>query len=202
MVMRVTFQSGALELEGELAVAAGSTRAAVICHPHPQYGGDMDNSVVCVVAAALRDAGHATLRFNFRGVGASGGSYDGGVGEVEDARAAVRYLCTRAGSARVILAGYSFGAIVALRAGVSEQVDALIAVAPPLASGEAVLADLGGKRKLFILGDRDQFCTPAMLQQALTRVAEPKTVVIAPGVDHFWAGGERMLAQVVQAFAK
>lgn len=200
--MKVAFDSGSLRLEGDLALRAGCIRAAVVCHPHPQYGGDMDNPVVCAVAGALHDAGYATLRFNFRGVGASAGVYGGGTGEIEDACAAVRYMCSRGGSTRVTLAGYSFGAIVALQAGaLMEEVDCLIAIAPPLALGESLLPDPCEKKKLFILGDRDQFCTPASLQQALARIAQPKTVVILPGADHFFAGHESALTRAVRSFA-
>jgi alpha/beta superfamily hydrolase len=88
----VRFPSGALWLEGRLSIPAGATRAAVVCHPHPQYGGDMDNSVVVATAAALGRRGIATLRFNFRGVGQSEGSYGEGVAELGDARAAVERL--------------------------------------------------------------------------------------------------------------
>ncbi len=201
--MKVAFHSGSLHLEGDLIVRAGGTRAAVVCHPHPQYGGDMDNPVVCAVAGALHDAGCATLRFNFRGVGASAGIFGDGVGEIEDARAAVRYMCARTGSARVTLAGYSFGAIVALQAGAPmDEVDCLIAIAPPLTFGESLLPDPCEKKKLFILGDRDQFCTPAKLQQALVRIAPPQAVVILPGADHFFAGHEGAVAGAVRSFAR
>ncbi len=90
--MRVTFRCDALEIEGELTLPSRGTAGAVICHPHPQYGGDMDNPIILTVTRALQQAGFSTLRFNFRGVGGSDGSYGGGVGEADDARAAVRYL--------------------------------------------------------------------------------------------------------------
>ena len=199
--MRVTFRSGALDLEGELVLLPGSRRTAVVCHPHPQYGGDMDNSVVCAVAGALQDAGYATLRFNFRGVGGSTGVYGGGVGEIEDARSAVRYLRERGGTAGITLAGYSFGALVGLQAGMSmEEVDWLIAVAPPLAFGEIGFWGQCTKEKLFIVGDRDQFCSLAKLREALARIAGPKTLRIVAGADHFFAGHERGVADAVGAF--
>jgi alpha/beta superfamily hydrolase len=151
--MRATFASGDLNLEGELTLPGSCSRGAVICHPHPQYGGDMDDPVVCAVARALQEAGHATLRFNFRGVGASTGRYGGGAGEGDDLRAAVRFLIERSGASRVTLAGYSFGAMIALQVGPDvPQVDQLIAVAPPLSffglDGIAACT----KEKLFVVG--------------------------------------------------
>jgi alpha/beta superfamily hydrolase len=199
--MRLTFQSGGLDLEGDLVLPPNCTRGAVVCHPHPQYGGDMDNTVVCAGAGALQRAGCATLRFNFRGVGASTGVYGGGVGETEDARNAVRYLRARCGGALITLAGYSFGALVGLQAGISmEEVDRLIAVAPPLAFADLAFLSQCEKEKLFIVGDRDQFCSLAKLQQALATIAEPKTLRIVPGADHFFAGHERGVADAVRAF--
>jgi alpha/beta superfamily hydrolase len=201
--MRVTFRSGALDLEGELVLPPDSGRAAVVCHPHPQYGGDMDNSVVCAVAGALQEAGYATLRFNFRGAGGSTGVYGGGVGEIEDASSAVRFLRERSGCSQVTLAGYSFGALVGLQAGMSmEEVDRLVAVAPPLAFGEIGFLGKCTKEKLFIVGDRDQFCSLARLQDVLARMAEPKTLRVVSGADHFFIGHERRVADAVRAFAE
>jgi len=196
--MRVTFRSGALDLEGDLLFPPGCAQAAVVCHPHPQYGGDMDNSVVCAIGRALQQAGYATLRFNFRGVGASTGVYGGGAGEIEDARNAVRYLREHGGGARITLAGYSFGALVGLQAGMAmEEVDRLIAVAPPLAFADLAFLSQCEKEKLFIVGERDQFCSPAKLREALARIAEPKTLRIVPGADHFFAGHERSVADAL-----
>jgi uncharacterized protein len=199
--MHVTFPSGPLTLEGELTSPDGAPRGAVICHPHPQYGGDMDNPVVLAVAGALRDAGHTTLRFNFRGVGASGGSYGGGVGEVEDLRAAVQFLVQQTGSRSVTLAGYSFGAIVALQVGPSApQVDRLVAVAPPLSFADLEPVASWPKDKLFIVGDHDQYCSVAQLIAQLARVAEPKHHQVIAGADHFFAGYTPAVAAGVRSF--
>ncbi len=201
--MRVQFQSSGLALEGDLVVPAGVRGAAVICHPHPQYGGDMDNAVVCAVAGALMDAGCATLRFNFRGVGASGGVYAGGVGEVEDVCAAVRYLQERSTSERVTVAGYSFGAAVGLQAGCSmPQVDRLIAIAPPLTFFDLRFLNACVKEKLFVVGDCDQFCNLETLRQQLASVAEPKSLHVLRGADHFFGGREAALRDLVRSFAE
>jgi alpha/beta superfamily hydrolase len=199
--MKLTFKSGALDLEGDLFSLPNCARGAVVCHPHPQYGGDMNNAVVCAVVGVLQEAGYATLRFNFRGVGTSTGVYGGGVGEIEDARNAVRYLRERSGGAAITLAGYSFGALVGLQAGMSmDEVDRLIAVAPPLAFTDLTFLSQCEKGKLFIVGDRDQFCSLTELREALVRIAGPNTLRIVPGADHFFAGRERGVADALRPF--
>src|SRR5437867_9908494 len=123
-----------LTLEARLAVPASPGGGIVVCHPHPLYGGDMDNPVVIRVAEVAESLGIATLRFNFRGVGASTGQHGGGEAEVEDIKAARAAMAERlpAGSA-IGLAGYSFGAAVAARvAATTSDLPALALVAPPL----------------------------------------------------------------------
>ena len=199
--MRVTFRSGELTIEGALAPSDGATRGAVVCHPHPQYGGDMNNNVVMAVSKVLHDSGQATLRFNFRGVGASDGSYSNGVGEAEDARAAVTYLIERAGVQAITLAGYSFGAMVVLQAGVNlPAVDRLIAVAPPLAFFSLDGLSACTQEKLFIVGDNDQYCSVAQLTRQLSSVAAPKAHQVVHGADHFFIGYETALTESVRAF--
>jgi alpha/beta superfamily hydrolase len=201
--MHVTFPSGTLTLEGDLHGVKDATGCAVICHPHPQYGGDMDNSVVRAVASALVDSGHVTLRFNFRGVGASTGSYGSGVGEAEDLRAAVRFLHDHTAAQRVALAGYSFGAMVTLQAGpTTAAADRLIAVAPPLSFFSLTCVSTSTQDKLFIVGDRDQYCSVADLAQQLASVAEPKSQRIVRGADHFFVGHETALREAVRSFTR
>lgn len=199
--VRVTFYSGELALEGDLIIAEQCRSAAVVCHPHPQYGGDMHNPVVQAVCTALRRAGLATLRFNFRGVGASHGTFSGGAGEVEDAHAAVRYVIQRSGASRVTLAGYSFGAMVALQAGTQmAEVDRLIAIAPPLAFFDLECLASCPKDKFFIVGDRDQYCSVSALRQQLGGIARPVSERIVAGADHFFFGQEDAIAAAVCSF--
>src|SRR4029078_1238020 len=108
-------RSGDAELGGRLAAPPDAALGCVVCHPHPLYGGDMNSPVVVAVAPAPAAAGIATLRFDFRGAGTSGGTHGGGVPEIEDARAAVEMRARATGASRIAVAGYSLGSFVALR---------------------------------------------------------------------------------------
>ncbi len=162
----------------------------------------MDNHVVGAIEDGLRRASFATLRFNFRGVGQSTGRYHGGNGEQDDLHAAVAYLRRRSDIAVVTAAGYSFGAMVALRAGAeSLAVDRLIGVAPPLAFMDLGFLAASDKAKLFVVGDRDQYCSVAALRGQLARVAEPKDHVIVADADHFFLDHGDAVVAAVHAFA-
>ncbi len=216
---RIRFEADGLVLEGMLALPAGPvadsahphTRApahpltpataVVLCHPHPQYGGNMDYPLVRVVAEQLQRAGVATLRFNFRGVGLSQGSYGDMVGECADARAAVDLLAERARPARIVLAGYSFGAVIALRVGaVHPRVEHLIAIAPPLAVMPLDFLGDCRKPKLLLAGDRDQYCPIETFTAAVESLPPPKASARIGGADHFLAGFEREVAEHVVRF--
>jgi hypothetical protein len=160
----------------------------------------MHNSVVTAVCRALVEAGVAALRFNFRGVGRSQGRFGDGAGEREDALAALAYLGQREGvdPAKVGLAGYSFGAAVALMAA-DEQVAALVAISPP-AFGHVMAPSAVACPVLLITGDRDDVAPPAQVT-ALGRTLGPQCrVEVIPGADHFWWGHDEELAQAVVAF--
>src|ERR1700680_2219706 len=133
----VIFPSGALTLEGLFAQPEGlkTVRGAVVCHPHPLYGGSMYNNVVDAVLAAMWKKEWATLRFNFRGVGESEGEHGGGAGEAEDAAAAIAFLTSQAGVPRegAVLAGYSFGSIATVNASSKiKNLGGLVLVALPI----------------------------------------------------------------------
>ncbi len=201
--MQVMFPADGLVLEGDLHLSATPEQAAVVCHPHPQYGGDMDNNVVLALAGALQDAGWATLRFNFRGVGKSAGIYGDGVDEAKDARAAVRYLQERTALPRVTLAGYSFGAMVALEAGAEmPEVDQLIAVAPPLGFFDLRSLAACAKPKLFIVGGRDPFCGLSAFRALYAELAAPKASVEIPDADHFFWGADDSIREAVASFLR
>jgi alpha/beta superfamily hydrolase len=199
----LTFPSGDLTLEGLLhRPPVVPHPAVVVCHPHPLFGGDMHNSVVTAVCHALVESGIAALRFNFRGVGRSQGAFGDGVGEREDAVAALAYLHRREGvdSAKVGLAGYSFGAAVALMAA-DEQVAALAAISPPT-FGHDMAPPAVACPALLITGDRDDVAPPAQVT-ALGRTLGPQCrVEVVPGADHFWWGHDEKLAQAVVGFLR
>jgi alpha/beta superfamily hydrolase len=202
----VAFQSGDLKLEGLLhlpdAPSPSPRPGIVIAHPHPQYGGDMYNSVVQALCEAALSSGVAALRFNFRGVGFSDGAYDNGAGEIDDVAAAIDYLrgLPEIDTERVGLAGYSFGAMVALRAA-SDRADlgAVVSVANPTVRGPKVEIHMP-RPTLFITGDRDPYCDGALLEEYRTQIGPDVTVEIVPGVDHFWVGSEARLKESVGNF--
>lgn len=209
-----------LRLEGVLHAVGGDGQlpAAVICHPHPLGGGSMHNSVVVAIAHALVVLGVSALRFNFRGVGASEGIHDHGLGERDDVAGALDWLRAQPGVAPgcVSLIGYSFGACVALaQAYADPSVSAFAAVglavefcAPDfvnqLAKDDQVLSDsaLGSSScpKLFVTGERDRLAPPGELIKFVERLSAPRTVQIVPGADHFWWGSESRVGDLVADF--
>ncbi len=189
-----------LALEGVLHLTAATPAPGVaVCHPHPLYGGDMHNNVVTALCQALAAGGIAALRFNFRGVGRSQDSFDNGRGERADALAALDYLRTlpEIDSARLALAGYSFGAAVALLAA-DDSLRAVVAVSvPTIARG---LSDIGFScPALLVVGDRDQVAPPDRLA-GLAQVIPQARLAVVPGADHFWWGAEDSLADIVCDF--
>jgi alpha/beta superfamily hydrolase len=198
--VQVTFRSGDLTLEGLLANPGGNAPAVVVCHPHPLYGGSMYNNVVDAVLAAMWQAGYATLRFNFRGVGASDGEHDGGPGEVDDAVAAMAFLLAQTGVRRegAIMAGYSFGAMVAMTAGYARgDVARIVAVALPLAMADARIPDDASKPVLLVSGDRDSYSPVAGLQALESKIGGSARLEIIAGADHFFGGHETELSRAI-----
>jgi alpha/beta superfamily hydrolase len=197
--------AGALEarLDFPAASAASEPRApaacAVVCHPHPLFGGTLTNKVVHTLARTFNDAGMPSLRFNFRGVGASAGTHDAGPGEVQDALAAVRYCRERWPQARLWLAGFSFGAAVVIRASVAAVPAGLVAVAPAVDR-----MDIGTVRPecpwLVLLGDADDVVSPPrMLEWARGLQPQPAIQVLA-GAGHYFHGRLPELHDAVAAF--
>lgn len=202
---RITFTSGDLTLEGTVHVPDGDARSpgVVVCHPHPRYGGDMDNSVVTSVARAVCREGMAALRFNFRGVGRSEGEFDRGVGETQDAREAVSYLalCEGVDATRVGIAGYSFGAWMALEASVEhEAVQAVASLACPVQPFTRLGSMELLQPKLLLCGDLDHDFPREQFDFLAKRFNEPKEVEVVSGADHFFRGREHAIGQTVAEF--
>jgi alpha/beta superfamily hydrolase len=196
---------GRVVLEGALALPTNPAAGVVVCHPHPLYGGDMDSPVVLAVVEACAEAGLATLRFNFRGVGGSTGAWDDGRGEQEDVRAAVRTLRQRLPPerSRVALAGYSFGAAMAAAVADSgERLDGLALIAPPLAVHPGVLRAPSGVDGpvLVAAGSDDHYC-PAEGLATFARALPAATVTVIDGADHFFLTGLPQLSAALSAWA-
>lgn len=192
-----TIESDGLRLEGALHEGDGDLLALVL-HPHPQYGGDMHNHVVTAVCGALAEIGATTLRFNFRGAGRSEGAFDSGRGGANDARGAIDALRALRPDARLLLAGYSFGAMIAAAVAADVRPDALVLISPPLGMMRTPTID-PELRTLLITGEDDRIAPP----DALWALDAPnRTIVVAPGVDHGWWPGLDELMCAVEAFAR
>jgi alpha/beta superfamily hydrolase len=172
---------------------------AVVCHPHPLFGGTLSNKVVHTLARACNDSGMPSLRFNFRGVGASAGTHDGGAGEVQDALAVVRYGRQRWPQARLWLAGFSFGAAVAVRASVAAPPAGLVAVAPAVDRIEVGAVTPAGSW-LVLLGDADEVVSPQRMLDWARGLDPAPTLQVLPGAGHFFHGRLPELHQHVTAF--
>lgn len=196
---RVFFESGGLTIEGLYAPGDGS-KGVVVTHPHSQMGGSMQNNVVDALVGAFHDHGYATLRFNFRGVGRSGGRFDDGVGEQEDIKGAVAFL-RKNGLDDITLAGYSFGAWVGSRAlaGYDDLSD-VIMVSPPIDFVRFDFSPLTGRCGLVICGDRDQFCPLPSLEEIVGQLGCRLEVV--RGADHFYFGYEQSIREHLDDYLK
>ena len=198
----ITFLSGALTLEGLLAKPVGvqPVRGAVVCHPHPLYGGSMYNNVVDAVLAAMWKKEWATLRFNFRGVGESQGEHEGGAGEAEDAAAAMSFLTSQSGVQRdgAVLAGYSFGSVAAMTASPKiKNLGGLVLVALPLKMADArALNDFAGPIAI-AAGDGDMYCPIPQLEALHKELGARAQLRIVEGADHFFGGFEVGLADAI-----
>jgi uncharacterized protein len=178
-------------LEAMLWTVADSNprRIALVCHPHPLFGGTMHNKVVYQAAKALHRSGAPVLRFNFRGAGLSEGVHDKGRGELDDVRAAINYLGREFPTRPILLAGFSFGSWVGLRVGCEDsRVAELIGLGIPVNDSDLAYLRACTKPKLFIQGGNDQFGSTRNVKSLFATLPEPKSLVIVEGVDHFFAG--------------
>jgi alpha/beta superfamily hydrolase len=181
--------AGKLEARLHLDADRAPAGLAVVCHPHPQHGGNMNNKVVHRLDRALYRGGRETLRFNYRGVGASAGSWAGGDGELDDTRSAIGWLCTRRPGLPLVLAGFSFGAARAVLAGAGDpRVERVIAVG----AGHEAVAALEraplGKPLLLIHGELDETVPIGPVRELVARHPDRGRLVVVPGADHFFQG--------------
>jgi alpha/beta superfamily hydrolase len=171
------------------AAASAGNLVALVCHPHPLFGGTMHNKVVYQAAKALHRKGMPVLRFNFRGVGLSEGEHNRGRGEQHDIRTALDYLAKEFPARPILLAGFSFGSWVGLLVGCEDhRVTSLIGLGIPVNKSDLSYLASCAKPKLFIQGENDEFGARANVEEFVATLPEPKRLVIVPGADHFFTG--------------
>jgi alpha/beta superfamily hydrolase len=187
--------------------AANATHAALVCHPHPLYGGTLHNKVVFHTMKALNSFGFPTLRFNFRGTGLSQGEHDHGIGELDDVRTALDWL-DQEFHLPLLFAGFSFGAAVGLRAACPDQrVKAVIGLGVPVLPADERTYDFDflhqcGKPKLLVSGGRDQFGPKPKLEALAASLPEPKKLVIIEGADHFFEGRLKEMREAIESWVR
>ena len=190
MTMSFMIPARSVQLEAVLREPAkGSPSGAVVfCHPHPAFGGTMDNRVIYRAAKAATEIGFASLRFNFRGVGESTGEFDKGIGEKEDVLSVIDWLEIKYPDIPLALVGYSFGAWVGLQTGCADsRVKTLVGLAVPLSIYDHAFLIENPKPALYISGTRDEFCPRESLDR-LTRLLPPASRVYRiEGADHFFS---------------
>ena len=201
MEEKIEFSSGSFEIEG-LLCKCSDDRGVVIAHPHPLYGGNMYNNVVMAISQAYQKLGYTTLRFNFRGVGSSQGSYGDGIGEQEDVIAAIAYLADL-GMKQIDLAGYSFGAWVnghlnCERAGIAN----MVMVSPPVAFIDFGSVGAIDCLKLVITGSRDDIAPAEMIRQSYHKWNAAARLDVIDGADHFYGGYEDRLKDILTSNLK
>lgn len=187
--------------------AENATHAAVVCHPHPLFGGTLHNKVVFNAMKALNGFGFPVVRFNFRGTGLSEGVHDKGHGEEEDVRTALDWL-DHEFHLPLIFCGFSFGAAVGLRVACPDaRVKAVIGLGTPVAPVDGRAYEFSclnscAKPKLLVSGDRDQFGSRAQLEKLTVSLPEPKKLVIIEGADHFFEGRLREMRETVESWIR
>jgi alpha/beta superfamily hydrolase len=195
----VHFEATNIKIEGLLCTMPGD-RGVVITHPHPLYGGNLNNNVVEALVRVYHLAGYTTLRFNFRSVGSSEGEYDNGLGEQEDVRAALHYLAQR-GKKILDLAGYSFGSWVnALAISEVDTVDRMVMISPPVAFMDFNSVGLTPQIKLVVAGSRDEIAPPKLIENMLPSWNPRAHLEIIDGADHFYLGYTGKLESILTPY--
>ena len=199
----VTFRCGELNLEGvcHFPDGQGPFPAVVVCHPHPLYGGSMDNNVVFAVCHALCQKGAVAMRFNFCGVGRSQGVISG-MGDSDDVNAAVSFLASlqQVAPERIGLCGYSAGAIAAFSLLPHETVQSIAAISPPVSFGPIEGFRSFPKPKLIVSGSRDDFTPIQHFEHLVESLPEPREYTVIQGADHFWWGYEDQIGERAASF--
>lgn len=192
----ITIENKGLKIEG-LLYNLDTEKAVMVTHPHPLYGGDMYNKVVERVVRAYLAMGYSTLRFNFRGVGRSQGSYDEGEGEQEDVHAAMEYLLEQSKTS-IDLAGYSFGAWVNAR-GIKRfhGISRMLMISPPVAAMNLSFLQYNAKIQLVIAGSNDDIGPPSVIEKLIALWNPEAEFKIIEGADHFYQGKTREIEAII-----
>jgi len=194
----ITFEADGITIEG-LFVQNSDSKAVIITHPHSLYGGDMHNSVVYLIHKAYSEKGFSTLRFNFRGVGNSSGTFDDGIGEQNDLKAACDFLSAK-GFQAIDLAGYSFGSWVgASLACQNDLFNRVVLVSPPVSFMDFSSISQIPSLTLTVVGDQDDFADLGQLKERMALLNAEAHLKILPNTDHFYSGNLEELKTILQA---
>ena len=202
---RVMFAGPAGDIEARVETPQGVTQPTafgVVCHPHPLFGGTLDNKVVYTLARSFHDLGMPTIHFNFRGVGKSTGSFADGIGETQDALAVIAAGREKWPGAALWLAGFSFGGAVAIRAAALANPARLVLVAPAIKRVSLEGVAVPGVPWLIIQGDADELVNAQDTLEWIKPLANPPQIALLPGVEHFFHGKLNELRDAVTAFAR
>lgn len=202
---KVMIEGPAGLLEGLLedpaaAVQTDPAIVTVLCHPHPQQGGDMNHKIMYTLSRAMLAYNAPTLRFNYRGVGDSDGEYDEAIGETDDAIAAMEWMHARYPNAELWLGGFSFGGAVAMRAAHAMPVKQLLTVAPPVAYFERISLTMPTCPWLVIQGKDDEHIDSAKVYTFMERVAPPVVFDSFDGVGHFFHRKQSLITNSIKDY--
>lgn len=200
--LRITGPAGNLEALLEAPQQHAPAGCAVVCHPHPLHGGTMQNKVAHTLARGFIGNGFAALRFNFRGVGTSDGTFDDGKGEVDDVLAAVDWIGGRFPGLPLWLAGFSFGAAMAVRAAVVSEPAGLISIAPAVSRFAGSLNYQPDCPWLILQGDQDELVDIDETVAWVNKLDPGPELVVFPDTEHFFHGRLVQLRNVVEEFVR
>lgn len=192
--------AGRLESQLDEPKDPSARGAVVICHPHPQHGGTMHNKVAHTLARAFVRSGFEVLRFNFRGTENSEGSFDNGIGELDDALTALHWLSDRHPDLPIWLAGFSFGAAIAVKAATAEHVDGLVSIAPAISRFASGLETQPRCPWLIIQGDEDELVDIDETVEWFDSLEPGPELLVMPGGEHFFHGRLSELRETVIEF--
>ena len=190
---------GRLEARWDVTPDVPPRAVAVVASPHPQYGGTFQDKVIYQATQGLLRVGCAVLRFNYRGVGTSAGSHDGGSGEMDDYRAALDAAAARFPDVPIWAVGYSFGARIAMNAGAHDaRVELLLGIAALVETDDYSAVRTSDKPKMLVHGERDEMCSLKAIRRFYGELSEPRELVVIDMADHYFDGHTSEIADTVE----